>query len=146
MTALRGYAGDRLDREERVFDASDYWITVVELEEFEEAAAKSLTPEEIEGLVTYVAQQPDDGEIIPDTGGLRALTWPACREDGPQVVYLFRDLNMPVYLITLLEAGEMEEFTSTDKARMRATVGELIQAQWTEQISPLVAAALRSSA
>ena len=105
-----------------MFDASDYWITVVELEEFEEAAAKSLTPEEIEGLVTYVAQQPDDGEIIPDTGGLRALTWPACREDGPQVVYFFRDLNMPVYLITLLEAGEMEEFTSTDKARMRATV------------------------
>lgn len=52
-----------------MFDASDYWITVVELDEFEVAAAESLTPEEIEGLITYVAQQPDDGEVIPDTGG-----------------------------------------------------------------------------
>ena len=129
-----------------MFDASDYWITVVELEDFEEAAQRLLTPEEIEGLITYVARQPDDGSVIPDTGGLRCLAWPACREGGPQVVYFFRDLNMPVYLVALLEPGEELVFTNSEKARMRAMVGELIQAQWTEQISPLVAAALKSSA
>lgn len=127
-----------------MFDASKYWITVVELEEFAEAAGQSLTPEEIEGLITYVAQQPDDGEIIAETGGLRALPWPACRENGPTVIYFFRDLNMPAYLVTVLEAGEPVEFTASDKARMRAKVDELISAQWFEQISPLVKAATNS--
>lgn len=129
-----------------MFDASDYWITVVELEEFEAAAAEMLTPEENEGLITYVSQQPDDGEVIPDTDGLRVITWPACREGGPRVVYFFRDLNMPVYLIALLEPGEATNFTNSDKARMRAAVCELVQAQWSEQISPLVRAALKTSA
>lgn len=129
-----------------MFDASDYWITVVELGEFEEAAALSLTPEEIEGLITYVAQQPDDGEVIPDTGGLRSLAWPACRDGGPHVIYFFRDLNMPVYLVTVLAAGEQANFTTSDKARMRAKVDELINAQWATQISPLIAAATKSSA
>lgn len=130
-----------------MFDASDYWITVVELDEFEVAAAESLTPEEIEGLITYVAQQPDDGEVIPDTGGgLRSLAWPACRDDSPHVIYFFRDLNMPAYLVTVLAAGEPTDFTASDKARMRAKVDELINAQWAKQISPLIAAAIKSSA
>ncbi len=129
-----------------MFDASDYWITVVELEEFESASSEILTPEEIEGLITYVSQVPDAGDIIAETGGLRMLPWPACRENGPQAVYFFRDLNMPVYLITVLQAGESTEFSSSDKARMRATVDELINTQWTEQVSPLVAAATKSSA
>ena len=129
-----------------MFDASDCWITVVELEEFESAAAVVLTPTEIEGLTTYVACQPHEGEVIPDTGGLRFISWPACCENAPKVIYFFRDLNMPVYLVTVLEVGETLEFTATDKARMRAKVDDLINAQWTAQISPLVAAAIKSSA
>ncbi|MEO0690442.1 MAG: addiction module toxin RelE [Pseudomonadota bacterium] len=129
-----------------MFDASNYMITVAEMGEFEETAAALLTPAEIEGLITFVSQHPDDGEIIPDTGGLRVLNWPACREDSPQVVYLFRDLNMPVYLIALLEPHESLEFTKSDKARMRAKVDEIISAQWDKQVSPLLAAAIKSSA
>lgn len=129
-----------------MFDASDYMITVAEMDEFAEAASKRLTPKEIEGLITYVSQHPDDGETIEDTGGLRVLNWPAWRDDGPQVVYLFRDLNMPVYLIALLNEDESLEFSDSDKARMRGTVDEIVAAQWTKQISPLIAAATKSSA
>ncbi len=129
----------------RVFEASKYWITVVELDEFVSTAAGLLTAEEIEGCITYVAQQPDDGDIIPDTGGLRVLSWPACREDGPKVVYLFRDLNMPVYLLAVVGADEAMEFTVTDKAQMRAKVDQIIDAQWEQQISPLVQAAINKS-
>lgn len=129
-----------------MFDASDYMITVAEMGEFADAAAQILTPSEIEGLITYVSQHPDDGKTIPDTSGLRVLNWPAWRDDGPQVIYLFRDLNMPVYLIALLNADETLNFTQSEKARMRATVGEIVGAQWAKQVSPLIAAATKSSA
>lgn len=129
-----------------MFDASDYMITVAEMGEFADAANEKLTPEELEGLITYVSQHPDDGETISDTGGLRVLNWPAWRDDGPKVVYLFRDLNMPVYLIALLGADESLEFTKEEKARMRATVNAIVTEQWAKQISPLIAAASKTSA
>lgn len=127
-----------------MFDASEYWITVVELDEFVEAADEWLSPTEIEGLITCVSVRPDDGTVIPDTGGLRIMAWPACGDASPEVIYFFRDLNMPVYLVTVVPAGETAKFTASDKARMRAKVDELIIAQWAEQISPLLEAATKA--
>lgn len=129
-----------------MFDASNYWITVVELPEFERSASGLLTPEEVEGLITYVAGQPDDGDVIPDTGGLRALKWPAHGRNSPRVIYFFRDLNMPVYLVAVLGKGESTRFSKSDKAQMRVLVEELVREQWDAQVSPLVAAALRPTA
>jgi hypothetical protein len=129
-----------------VFDASNYWITVVELPSFEEAAAGVLTDEEREGVIAYVAQKPDDGEIIPDTGGLRWLKWPACRPSGFKVVYYFRDLNMPAYLLAVLNPGERLRFTKTERAKMREVVDQLVDEQWKSQVTPLLAAVLRPGA
>lgn len=129
-----------------MFDASQYWITVVELPEFERAAAEVLTIEEIEGMIAYVAQQPDDGDVIPDTDGIRALKWPACRRRGARVIYYFRDLNMPVYLLTVLRSGERRRFTKSERAEMRARVHALVQQQWDSQVSPLLASTLRPTA
>lgn len=126
-----------------MFDASNYLITVAEMPEFVESAAEILTEEEIEGLIAYVAQQPDDGRVISDTGGIRWLKWPACRRKGARVIYYFRDLNMPVYLLTVLKPGERVRFNKTEKARMRALVDDLVQQQWQSQVSPILSSALR---
>ena len=126
-----------------MFDASNYWITVVELPQFEEASAGVLTTEEIEGMIAYVAKQPDDGRIVPDTDGLRSLKWPACRRSGARVIYYFRDLNMPVYLLTVLRPGERCRFKKAEKAQMRALVEELVREQWRSQVSPFGTSALR---
>lgn len=99
-----------------MFDASNYMITVAEMPEFLASAEEVLTNEEIEGLIAYVAQQPDDGRVLPDTGGIRSLKWPACRRRGARVIYYFRDLNMPVYLLTVLRPGERCRFNKAEKA------------------------------
>lgn len=132
-----GRKGER-QREGSVFDASNYWITVVELPQFEASASAILTAEEIEGLIAYVAQKPDDGRVLLDTGGLRSLKWPACRRNGATLVYYFRDLNMPVYLLTVLEPGERCRFTKAEKAMMRALVDDIVAEQWRSQVAPLV--------
>ena len=126
-----------------MFDASNYWITVVEVPSFLEAADAILTGEEIEGMIAYVAQRPDDGTVIADTGGVRFLKWPACRRHGARVIYYFRDLNMPVYLLTVLPPGERCRFTKSEKAQMLGRVEELVHEQWENQISPILSSSLR---
>jgi hypothetical protein len=127
-----------------VFDASDYWITVVELPSFDDAAVGLLTPEEVDGFIAYVAKHPDDGEVIPDTGGLRKLPWPAAKgRCGARVIYYFRDLNMPVYLLTALGPGERCRFNKQVRAQMRLLIDELVAQQWRSQVAPLVTTAMR---
>lgn len=129
-----------------MFDAQNYLITVAEMPEFDKSASAILTEEEIEGLIAYVAQQPDEGRVIPDTGGIRIMKWPACRRRGARVIYYFRDLNMPVYLLTVLLPGERCRFNKADKARMRAMVEELVEQQWRSQVSPVLSSVFRPTA
>lgn len=124
-----------------MFDASEYWITVVEMPSYETAIDQLLTPEEADGLITFLARHPDDGTIIPETGGLRKLPWPARgkqRGAGAQVIYYFRDLNMPLYLVTALAKGDRVRMTKAEKAAMRNLVEAIVATQWRNQVSPLV--------
>lgn len=124
-----------------MFDASEYLITVVELPGFSRTAGSMLTTEEIDGLIFYLAQHPDDGDVIPGTGGLRKMRWGARgkgKRGGARVIYYFRDLNMPLYLLTLFGKGERIDLSSSDKVKMSKLVDEIVSAHWEQRISPRI--------
>ena len=124
-----------------MFDASEYWITVVEMPAFEKATDGLLTSEELEGLITLLACHPDDGDIIPGTGGLRKIRWGARgkgKRGGARVIYYFRDLNMPLYLLTAFCKGEKIDLTKGEKAQMRDLVDKIVDAHWAKEINPRV--------
>jgi len=50
-------------------------LTVVELALFLRAAAKVWSEDERAQFVDYVAANPEAGDLIPETGGLRKLRW-----------------------------------------------------------------------
>jgi hypothetical protein len=50
-------------------------ITVVELAAFLRAAAKVWSDDERSEFVDYVAANPEAGDVIPETGGLRKVRW-----------------------------------------------------------------------
>jgi hypothetical protein len=52
-------------------------ITVVELAAFLRAAAKVWSDDERSEFVDYVAANPEAGDVIPETGGLRKVRWGA---------------------------------------------------------------------
>ena len=57
-----------------------YWsvsriIAVVETEEFLADMKGVLSEDEHDALILYVAQHPEAGALIPETGGLRKLRW-----------------------------------------------------------------------
>lgn len=111
--------------------ASVYWITITELPSYQAAASRVFTTEEATTLTDFLAMYPLAGDVIPDTGGVRVIRWPAAsqgRRSGARVVYFFHDLNTPVQMLAIFEKGERMNLSARDKLEMRYAVRQLIEA------------------
>jgi hypothetical protein len=114
-----------------MFNAGNYMISIAEVKAFITDADKIFTVEELDELRTHLAQFPDSGDIIPDTGGVRKLRHGAKgqgKRGGARVIYYFRDLNVPVYLLAVYTKGEKITLTHRDKRAMRQMVEQITDA------------------
>ena len=101
-----------------MFNAGSYWISIVEMDSFSEDARNVFTKDEWEELVNFLAQYPDAGELIPGTGGVRKVRWRAKgqgKRGGARVIYYFRDLNVPVYLLAVYAKNEKLDLSENEK-------------------------------
>jgi len=79
-------------------------ITVVETEEFLDDVKGVLSEDEHDALILYVAQHPEGGALIPETGGLRKLRWSAKgkgKRGGSRVIYYFHNVDVPLFLMAI---------------------------------------------
>jgi len=53
----------------------DVPMTVVETAEFLKHATRLMSDSERQEVVTFVGANPEAGEIIPETGGVRKIRW-----------------------------------------------------------------------
>ena len=112
-----------------MFNADQYWITIAEVKGFTQAADEVFTIEERDTLVEFLALYPLAGEVIPDTNGVRRIKWSATNQGGrggANVVYFFRDLNTPVYLLALYRKGENMKLSNWEKREIRRLVKDII--------------------
>lgn len=111
-----------------MFNACNYHITIAELSGSSRDMTAVFNSEEYDDLISHLAIYPESGVIIPGTGGIRKLRWPARsqgKRGGARVIYYFRDLNMPVYILAVYSKGERIDLTEREKSEMRKLV-ELI--------------------
>ena len=114
-----------------MFNAGSYGITIAELPLFEADAKVVFTEPEYESLILFLADHPDAGDLIPDTGGVRKLRWRARgqgKRGGARVIYYFRDLNAPLYLLAVYAKGEKLNLTEAEKKQMRRLVDYIVDA------------------
>jgi mRNA-degrading endonuclease RelE of RelBE toxin-antitoxin system len=107
----------------------NYPITIAEMGCYASEADKLFKPEEHERLKEFLALHPESGDVIRGTGGVRKLRWPLkARSKGKdfRIVYYFRDLNMPLYLLAIYKSGEQIVTTTAWKSEMSKCVNELI--------------------
>lgn len=112
-----------------MFRATDYWISIVELKGYQRDAERIFSLEEREELTEFLATTPHVGDIIPQTGGVRKLRWAAKgsgKRGGARVIYYFRDLNMPVFLLAVFGKGERADLTMSDRHALAGLVDELV--------------------
>ena len=105
-------------------------ISVVETASFVRRAEKLLSADEHDALITLLAEQPEAGDEIPGTGGVRKLRFGAQgkgKSGGARVIYYFFDQETPLYAIFIYGKGEQADLSS-DQAKAFSTLAAGIKA------------------
>jgi hypothetical protein len=98
-------------------------LTVVETSIFARRADKLLSSEEREELLFYLAVNPDSGDEIPGTGGVRKVRFAARgkgKSGGVRIIYYFYDEENPLYAILLYGKNEQVDLTPEQKKEVAA--------------------------
>jgi hypothetical protein len=78
-------------------------MTVVESGEFLKRATPLMSDSERAELVAFVGANPEAGEIIPETGGVRKIRWAlgeTGKRGGARVIYYYHNELLPLFLIS----------------------------------------------
>ena len=106
------------------------FLTVVELAVFLRAAAKVWSDDERAGFVDYIAANPEAGDLVPETGGLRKVRWGrqgSGKRGGVRAIYYFHDLDAPLFLITVYAKAAREDLSPDEKRTLTALAADLKQ-------------------
>jgi hypothetical protein len=98
-------------------------LTVVETSVFARRAEKLLSQEEHEELLWRLAMNPEAGDEIPGTGGVRKVRFAAGgkgKSGGVRVIYYFYDEENPLYAILLYGKNEQVNLTPDQKWEVAA--------------------------
>lgn len=113
-------------------------ITVVETELFVRQAEKIWSEEERIALIDHVARNPEAGDVIPGTGGVRNLRWGRAgsgKRGGSRVIYFFHNAELPLYLLLAYAKSQATDMTADEKRIVTALAARLKQ-QATERKRP----------
>lgn len=75
-----------------------------------------------EEFVLYIAGNPDAGDVIADTGGVRKVRWKRAgsgKRGGVRVIYFFHDRDRPLYLLLVYAKGRQEDLDPDEKRAVR---------------------------
>lgn len=79
----------------------------------------------------YIAANPDAGDLIPDTGGLRKIRWGRAgtgKGGGVRVIYFHHDDAMPLHLLPIYAKTQRENWTRDEKRRAQALTTQIKRA------------------
>lgn len=106
-------------------------LTVIETAPFLKAAERLLAETEQDALKWFLAMNPEAGDIIPETGGVRKLRWSLQgrgRRGGSRVIYYFASRAYPVFLLDIFAKNVRIDLTAAERKRYRASVKMLTDA------------------
>ncbi|MGK9173632.1 type II toxin-antitoxin system RelE/ParE family toxin [Yokenella regensburgei] len=94
----------------------------IETEIFTEDVKKLLKEEEYHRLQVFLATQPDYGDLIPETGGLRKMRWGSSgkgKRGGVRVIYFYQARRFEIRLLLLYQKGVKDNLSSQEKEMLR---------------------------
>ena len=77
---------------------------------------------EREAFVNFIAWNPETGDVIPETGGVRKVRWSRSgigRRGGARVIYFYHNADRPVYLLMVYAKARREDLTPDEKKTVR---------------------------
>src|SRR5260221_2042929 len=107
-------------------------IIVAETSLFLRQAGDVWSDEENSVFVDFIARNPEAGDLIPETGGVRKIRWNRQgigKRGGVRVIYFYDGIEVPVYLLMVYAKARREDLSPDAKRAVRALVTRLKQAQ-----------------
>jgi hypothetical protein len=104
-------------------------MTVVETERFLKDAQPLIPESERMELVAFVAANPQSGDLIPETGGVRKLRWSLPgrgKRGGARVIYYYHSERMPLFLLAAYAKNEKANLSKSEKNAMRGFIPLLV--------------------
>ena len=105
-------------------------ITVVETKAFTAAAKGRMKPPEVDAIIDVLAAEPECGDLIRGTGGLRKVRFAVGgkgKRGSVRVVYYFYNETMPVFLLTVFAKNEKDNLSKAERnalAKVARTIRE----------------------
>lgn len=105
-------------------------ITVVETPPFLRSAKTLLSDDERLDLVAYLAEHPEEGAIMPETGGVRKLRWSrrgGGKSGGYRVIYYFHSDHIPLFALLVYGKNDKANLTKEERNNMRKLTSRLAE-------------------
>ena len=102
-------------------------VIFIELPAFERHRADYLDDEGFQALQNLLMKDPQAGDLIPDTGGLRKLRFRDVRRGkgkrgGLRVIYYWWNSGFQFWLFTLYNKDEMSDLTPKQRRAFKAMI------------------------
>ncbi len=80
-------------------------------------------------MISFLAANPEAGDVIPETGGGRKLRWRARgrgKRGGVRVIYYYHNESLPVFLISVFAKNEKANLTKAERNEMKNLLPRLV--------------------
>jgi hypothetical protein len=89
-----------------------------------------MTNDEREKLIDYLARNPDAGDLVVGTGGVRKFRWKLQgrgKRGGARVIYFFANANFPLFVLGIYTKNEQKNLTPEGRKKFRLVTKALIE-------------------
>jgi hypothetical protein len=100
-------------------------VSVIEFAGYRRRASELLTAGERDAVIDLIAYEPECGDIIPGSGGLRKVRIGRDgmgKRGGARVVYYFYNESFPILLLALYTKNEKSDLTAAEKRELAASI------------------------
>jgi len=104
-------------------------MTIVDTEEFLRKSRPLISDSDRAALVAFVGANPEAGEIIRGTGGVRKIRWALegmGKRGGARVIYYYHNERLPVFLLSAYAKNRKADLSQAERNAMRRLVTTLV--------------------
>ena len=110
-------------------------VSVVETGTFVRQVDALLSTSSREELIGFLAFNPEAGDLIPGTGGIRKVRWAIPgkgKRGGLRVIYYFHSALMPLFLLTAYAKGKKTDLSRAEQ-RALEKIAKAVRAEYLER-------------
>ena len=104
-------------------------MSVVEMQEFLDRAKAILTEAERTAIVAHLGANPEVGQLVPGTGGVRKIRWGTSgqgKQGGARVIYYYYNGSIPLFVLDIYAKNQKTDLSEADKRSLKRLLPILV--------------------